>query len=93
MKHIMTSAFFVGLLLATAVIDVRAPGTGALDSGKTVASVREELKRGDGPGHGAYCKIPGEPAVFLGRDLPDLGDYKAFTEWCLERNGEVAWKP
>ena len=44
------------------------------------------------PGHGAFCSDPAGPSVFLGRDVPELGTYPAFRDWCEERGGETGWK-
>lgn len=43
------------------------------------------------PAHGAYCAPIGEGAVFLGRDVPELGSYGAFQEWCAARGGVARW--
>jgi hypothetical protein len=42
-------------------------------------------------GHGTWCQIGREPAVFLGRDVPGLGSYGAFAEWCEARKGRIGW--
>jgi hypothetical protein len=41
--------------------------------------------------HGAYCAPAGEGAVFLGRDVPELGSYGAFQEWCTAQGGVARW--
>jgi hypothetical protein len=43
------------------------------------------------PGHGAFCNSGAEPSVFLGRDVPELGSYAAFADWCEARGGELGW--
>ena len=52
----------------------------------------EPAAPGDGDtGHGAYCELAEEPALFLGRDVPELGTYQAFQGWCEARGGTTRW--
>ena len=41
-------------------------------------------------GHGAYCATS-KGAVFLGRDVPELGSYRALDAWCSQQGGSTRW--
>ncbi len=86
MMKIMLKLLVVVLLswLADTVLPP-APADLTAPMGELAASSDDDLA------HGAYCQLPQEPTVFLGRDVPQLASYRAFRSWCTGRGGITRW--